>query len=163
MSDSWQPETSTEVNIVRRKMAPGLRNALLSLGLCAGLIVAYYVAVDRTPIPVDTRISFQQSGCGGTCAIARIIITADGATTIQTLGGTRSAVMSKIKLRRLLLTFTHAGFLDKSVDAYSAAGAQQVCQLGLTEGHRKTALRYDCAHPPTDIAPLVTELRQAIK
>ncbi len=147
----------------RRKLAPGLRNALLSAGLCVGLIVAYYAAVEKEPIAPDTRISFERRGCAGTCPLEHIVLTADGQAAVDTPVGIRHVAVSKVALRRVLLIFKQVGFLDRPVDAYSAAGADQVCQLSLSQAHRKTALRYDCRRTDAVLVQPVAALRQAIK
>ncbi len=148
---------------MRRKLPPGLRNALLSAGLCVGLIVAYYVAVDKEPIAPDTRISFERRGCAGACSLEHVVLTADGQAVIETPAGVRHVTVSKVALRHILMVFKQVGFLDKPVDAYSAAGADQVCQLSLSEAHRKTALRYDCRRTDAVLVQPVAALRQALK
>ena len=163
MSVGWPPVKSTDPIFIRRKLPPGLRNALLSAGLCVGLIVAYYAAVEKEPIAPDTRISFERRSCAGTCLLEHIVLTADGQAIVETSAGVRHVTVSKVSLRRVLLIFKQVGFLDRSVDAYSAAGADQVCQLSLSQAHRKTALRYDCQRTDAELVQPIAALRQALK
>ncbi|WP_443747557.1 hypothetical protein [Asticcacaulis solisilvae] len=141
----------------------GLRNTLISLGLCAGLIGAYYVTVSSSPVPSDTEIVFAKSGCGGACAIERVVIAADGRTEITEAGHKTQRTVSAYALRNILITFRSVHFLDQDVAKWRTNGAADVCLLGLTQDHRKVSIRYACG----DRSPVVTRplgvIRQALK
>jgi len=141
----------------------GLRNTLISLGLCAGLIAAYYVTVSSSPVPPDTEIVFAKLGCGGACSLERVEIGADGRAAITRAGQTSSRTISAYALRNILVAFRGVHFLDQDVAKWRTNGAPEVCLLGLTEDHRKVSIRYACA----DRSPVVTRplaaMRQALK
>jgi len=141
----------------------GLRNTLLSLGLCAGLIAAYYVTVSSSPVPPDTEIVLAKMGCGGACPLERIVIGADGHADITRSGQTTQRSLSAYALRNILVAFRGVRFLDQDVSKWRANGAAGTCLLGLTEDHRKVSIRYAC----DDASPIVTRpaaaIRQALK
>jgi hypothetical protein len=144
-------------------LSTGLRNTLISLGLCAGLIVAYYVTVSSSPVPPDTEIVFAKLGCGGACPIERVAIGADGRAAVTRAGQASSRTISAYALRNILVAFRAVHFLDQDVARWRTNGAAEVCLLGLTEDHRKISIRYAC----TDNSPVVTRpsaaIRQALK
>lgn len=144
-------------------LSKGLRNTLLSLGLCAGLIAAYYVAVSSSPVPPDTEIVVARMGCGGTCPLERIVIAADGRADITTAGTTVRRTISPYALRNILVAFRGAHFLDQDVTKWRLNGAVEVCLLGLTEDHRKVSIRYGCDDNSPVIARPSAAIRQALK
>lgn len=141
----------------------GLRNTLLSLGLCAGLIAAYYATVSSSPVPPDTEIVFAKMGCGGACPLERVQIGADGRTTVTANGRTSQRTISAYALRNILVAFRSVHFLDQDVTKWRTGGAAEVCLLGLTQDHHKVSIRYAC----NDNSPVVTRplaaIRQALK
>ncbi|MBW8882712.1 MAG: hypothetical protein JF615_15220 [Asticcacaulis sp.] len=136
----------------------GLRNTLLSLGLCAGLMAAYYVAVSSTPIPPDTEIVLAKSGCGGACPLTRIAIGADGRTEITQDGQKTQRTISPFAVRNILIAFRGVHFLDRDVAKWRPGGAAEVCLLALTQDHRKVSIRYACG----DASPVVARPSAAI-
>ncbi len=141
----------------------GLRNTLLSLGLCAGLIAAYYAAVSSSPVPPDTEIVFSKAGCGGACPLERVKIGADGRTDITRAGQTSQRTISAYALRNILVAFRGVRFLDQDVTKWRAGGAAEVCWLGLTQDHRKVSIRYACDDPSPVLTRPSAALRQALK
>ncbi len=145
------------------KLKAGMRNALLSAGLCVGLIVAYSMMIGQTPIPADLHISYDARACIGRCPIRHIDLTADGVVTITTPTGTRRSRISPFEVRRVLQAFTAVHFLDRDIGAYHGGGATGTCQLSLTAEHRKTAIRHSCGDAAPEIArPLAALVRGAI-
>jgi hypothetical protein len=144
-------------------LSKGLRNTLISLGLCAGLIVAYDVTVSSSPVPPDAEIVFAKLGCGGACPIERVTIGADGRAAVTRAGQTSSRMISAYALRNILVAFRGVHFLDQDVAKWRTQGAAEVCLLGLAEDHRKVSIRYACS----DNSPVVTRpsaaIRQALK
>lgn len=141
----------------------GLRNTLLSLGLCAGLIVAYDFAVSSSPVPPDTEIVLARTGCGGTCPLERIAIAADGRADITTAGTTVHRTISSYALRNILVAFRGVHFLDQDVAKWRSGGAAEVCLLGLTQDHRKVSIRYGCNDSSSVVARPSAAIRQALK
>ena len=126
-----------------------LRNVLLSSGLCVALIAAYYMAIGNETVPADTRILFTETG-------HRIDVTADGKAVISTTGAADVArILTKPQMRHVLRAFRHENFLELDVARFGPRPGEEACSLGLTLDHRKTVIRYGCAHPPAEIvAPL---------
>ncbi len=122
----------------------GLRNTLVSLGLCAGLIAAYYVSVSSSPVPPDTEIVFAKTGCHGACQLERVKIDAAGRADITRGGRTSRRTISAFALRNILVAFRGVHFLDQDVAKWRANGAAEVCLLSLAQDHRKVAIRYAC-------------------
>jgi len=141
----------------------GLRNTLLSLGLCAGLIAAYYVTVSSSPVPPDTEIVFAKMGCGGACPLERVEIGADGYATVTADGRTSQRTISAYALRNILVAFRGVHFLDQDVAKWRTGGASDICLLGLTEDHRKVAIRYACKDASPVVARPSAAIRQALK
>ena len=141
----------------------GLRNTLISLGLCAGLIAAYYVTVSSSPVPPDTEIVFAKMGCGGTCPRERVAIRADGQAAVTMNGRTAQRTISAYALRNILVTFRGVHFLDQDVAKWRTRGAAEVCLLGLTEDHRKVSIRYACRDNSPVVARPSAAIGQALK
>ena len=132
-----------------KPMGARLRNVLLSSGLCVALIAAYYMAIGNETVPADTHILFTETG-------HRIDVTADGKATISTSGAADIVrILSKPQMRHVLRAFRHENFLELDVAKFGPRPGEDACSLGLTLDHRKTVIRYGCAHPPAVIvAPL---------
>jgi len=132
-----------------KPMGARLRNVLLSSGLCVALIAAYYMAVGNETVPADTHIQFTEAG-------HRIDVTADGKAIISTSGAADVVrTLSKPQMRHVLRAFRHENFLELDVTRFGPRPGEETCSLGLTLDHRKTVIRYGCAHPPAEIvAPL---------
>ena len=130
-------------------MNPRLRNVLFSSGLCIALIAAYYMAIGNETVPPDAHIAFTEVG-------HRIDVTADGKATIATTGAADVIrQLTKTQMRHVLRAFRHENFLALDVAKFGPRPGEDVCSLGLTLDHRKTVIRYGCAHPPAEIvAPL---------
>lgn len=141
----------------------GLRNTLLSLGLCAGLIAAYYVTVSSSPVPPDTEIVFSRTDCGGACPLERVEIRADGRTEITGAGRKTQRMISAYALRNILVAFRGVHFLDQDVAKWRTAGADEICLLGLTQDHRKVSIRYACTDRSPVVARPAASIRQALK
>jgi len=97
----------------------------------------------------DTRVAFIEIG-------HRIDLTADGKATIATSGASDVVrQLSKTQMRHVLRAFRHENFLELDIAKFGPRPGDDVCSLGLTLDHRKTVIRYGCAHPPAEIvAPL---------
>jgi len=141
----------------------GLRNTLLSLGLCAGLIAAYYVTVSSSPVPPDTEIVMARMGCGGACPMERIVIDADGHAEVTRGGQASRRMVSAYALRNILVAFRGVHFLDQDVARWRTNGAAETCLLGLTEDHRKVSIRYACDDPSPIVTRPSAAIRQALK
>ncbi len=136
----------------------GLRNTLISLGICAGLIAAYYATVSSSPIPPDTEIVFARMGCGGACAIERVEIDAGGRTEMTQAGQKTQRTISPFAVRNILVAFRGVHFLDQDVAKWRTNGADEVCLLALTQDHRKVSIRYACG----DTSPIIARPSKAI-
>lgn len=140
----------------------GLRNTLLSLGLCAGLVAAYYVTVSSSPVSPDTEIVFAKTGCGGACPLERIVIGAGGHTEITRGGHTSQRELSAYALRNILVAFRGVHFLDQDVTKWRTDGAAEVCLLGLTQDHRKILIRHACGDRSTVVARPTAAILKAV-
>ena len=138
----------------------GLRNTLISLGICAGLLAAYYATISSSPVPPDTEIVFAKMGCGGACPLMRTEIGADGRTEIVQGGQKTQRMVSAYALRNILLAFRRVHFLDQDVAKWRTNGAVDVCLLSLTEDHRKVSIRYACRdNSPVMVRPSAVILK----
>ena len=128
---------------------PRLRNVLFSSGLCVALIAAYYMAIGNETVPPDMHVAFIEIR-------HRIDLTADGKATIATTAAPDVVrQLSKTQVRHVLRAFRHENFLELDVAKFGPRPGDDACSLGLTLDHRKTVIRYGCAHPPAEIvAPL---------
>ncbi len=130
----------------RLKLDNRLRNTLISVGLCLGLIAAYYMMVAQEPLPPDTHVTYEVRANSQTAL--RVDLLGSGVTTVSGPGHRADYAISSYAVRRVLAAFRKQQFLDLDVAASPALPATQFCQLSLTANHRKTAMRYDCAAPP---------------
>jgi hypothetical protein len=134
-----------------------LRNTLVSLLICAGLIVAYYLSLGSTPLPSDLRIAYQAHACGGPCPAFRIEIDASGDVVLQNETYAWRYRISQFALRRLLRAYDQAHFLTRDISAYSA-NKPPVCDLSLRDDHRFLSLRHTCGTDRPEIAGPVTAI-----
>jgi hypothetical protein len=126
-----------------RQVRKRLRNTLMSVLFCGGLFVAYYQLGGRTPIPPDTHITYEQKDR------FRLDIEATGRVSLADKTGSYHYQISQFALRRILRTFHRVEWLDRNIPAYGDARSQ--CELSLTEGHRKAAIRHDCETQASEI------------
>ena len=137
-----------------------LLNMLASVAVCAGLMIAYYVATGQEPIPADAHVSFEHGKCPNDCLIYRIDVMADGAVTYQAspVAGPSEAVrynIPKSEVRRLLRSFKQARFFDTDITRYSVGPDSAACYLSVTAGHQKTSVLDQCdAKRPEFAAPM---------
>ena len=135
MPPSW-PSVKTPETFSGNPLSKQLRNTLLSVLFCGGLLVAYYQLADQTPIPPDTHITYAQTDR------FRLDIDATGQVSLSDNTGAYHYQISQLALRRILRAFHRAKWFDRNILAYG--GIRSKCLLSLTESHRKLALRHDC-------------------
>ncbi|HWU49175.1 MAG TPA: hypothetical protein VN042_04820 [Asticcacaulis sp.] len=136
-----------------------LRNTLVSVLICAGLMAAYYVSLGQAPIPPDTRIIYEALDCGGPCPAFRLEISADGAVSLRDASHIWRYRMSQFALRRILRAFDQTQFLSRDVNA-DLPRHPPVCDLSLRENHRFLALRHGCGAQAPEMAAPVAALEQ---
>lgn len=151
------PNTARLFKVSRPKR---LRNTLVSVLICAGLIAAYYVSLGQTPIPPDTRIVYEGLDCGGACPVFRLEISADGAVSLRDASHIWRYRISQFALRRILRAFDQAQFMNRDVNA-DLPRHPPVCDLSLREDHRLLALRHGCGAQAPELAAPVAALEQA--
>jgi len=132
-----------------------LRNTLLSVLFCGGLFVAYYQTADKTPIPADTRISYEHQGQ------FRLDISADGQVVLSDPAHIYRYRISSFSVRRILRAFRRADFFGRNILAYGNARSQ--CMLTLTEDHQKAAIRHDCETQASELRSPVQALEIATR
>ena len=132
-----------------------LRNMVLSLLFCCGLIVAYYATTGNQQIPPDTHISYEARGA------FRLDIDADGQVRLSDQQGIYSYKISKSAVRRVLRTFHQVNFFGLNIVAYGDARA--TCQLMLTADHQKAVIRHDCKTQAMELRKPIQALDQATR
>ena len=137
-----------------------LRNTLISVLICAGLMAAYYVSLGQAPIPPDTRIVYEALDCGGPCSVFRLEVDAAGAVSLRDASHIRRYRISPFAMRRILRAFDRTQFLSRDVNAYLPP-RPPVCDLSLRENHRLLALRHGCGAEALELAGPVAALEQA--
>jgi len=124
-------------------------NTLSSVAVCAALLIAYYMAAGREPIPPDARITFEQPGY-------RVDLLADGTIVSRSPSGTIHAAAEKAAVRKALRVFRRARFIETDVTRYRGA-----CALTLVLDHRRTSVHDDCASIGADFAKPLSALSGA--
>ncbi|HVZ29927.1 MAG TPA: hypothetical protein VG839_06005 [Asticcacaulis sp.] len=126
------------------------RNMLLSVGMCIALLAVYYMLVGKEPVPPDTHVSYEVRTAGRTTL--RVDMLGSGVTSVAGPNGQMAGYATPdFAVRRVLAAFRKQRFLDLDVAAFPPVSSSEVCQLGLTENHRRVLLRYDCAAPPPEV------------
>ncbi|MDI7774506.1 DUF6438 domain-containing protein [Asticcacaulis sp. EMRT-3] len=139
-----------------------LRNTLVSLLICAGLMAAWYVSLSGQVIAPDTRIVYEAQDCGGACPVFRLEITADGSVSLSDATQVYTYRISAFALRRILRAFDRTQFLTRDINAYLPS-RPPVCDLALSEDHRKISLRHACGADAPELADPVRELEAATR
>lgn len=137
-----------------------LRNTLISVLICAGLMIAYYISIGQTPIAPNTRIVYEAQDCGGSCQVFRLEINADGAVVLTDPHHVWRYKIAKFALRRMLRAFDRVQFLTRNVNGYLPRHPP-VCVLSLAENHIMLALRHACGAATSELAVPVDAIEQA--
>ncbi len=138
-----------------------LRNTLFSLLFCFGLIAAWYATMGNHDLPPDTHITYEAAGA------FRLDIDAEGHVRLADRHGTYSYKISQFAVRRIVRTFQQVDFFGLNIRAYD--GTSAACQLTLTEGHQKSAIRHNCEtqvvelRKPVQALDQVTRFRRVLK
>ena len=127
-----------------------LRSVLFSVGICAALMAAYYMAVGRETVSPDTAIVWRGTD-------RRLEMAHDGAIVLTHSGTTYRYRIGGFAMRKVLRVFHRHRFLGLDAARFNRGA----CVLSLRQAGRVTALAYDCATPPPDIAGPLTAIRQA--
>jgi len=125
------PDLKSDFKI--RPLPKRLRATLLSVLLCVGLTVAWYISTLNEPVPPDAHITYEMTGG------FRVDLSADGHVRVSDPERIYTYSVSKFAVRRVLRSFHQAHFMERDVLAYAGA-----CQLTLSENHQKIALRHAC-------------------
>lgn len=137
-------------DLPRLKLNNRSRNTMLSVGVCVALFAAYYILVGKEPVPPDAHVSYEVRTNGQTTL--RVDMLASGVTHVMASGNAPvDYAVPDFAVRRVLAAFRKQKFLDIDVAALPPVAAARVCQFGLSENHRRTIVRYDCAAPPPQI------------
>lgn len=142
-----------------------LLNMLASVVVCAGLMIAYYLATGQQPIPPDSHVSFEHGSCQTPCPAYRIDMLADGTVIYQERGANGASEsfryhISKLAVRRVLRAFKRARFFDTDIEAYGAVQGAPKCYLTLTSGHMKTSVLDQCLARPEFAGPMQALARE---
>jgi hypothetical protein len=153
------PNTARRFRVSRPKR---LRNTLVSVLICAGLMAAYYVSLGQAPIPPDTRIVYEALDCGGPCPAFRLEIDDDGAVSLRDASHVWRYRISQFALRRILRAFDQAQFLNRDINA-DLPRHPPVCTLSLRQNHQMLAIRHGCGSQAPELSGPRAALEQATR
>ncbi|MDV6329371.1 hypothetical protein [Asticcacaulis sp. 201] len=133
-------------------MSKRLRNSLMSILVCAGLMVAYYYYTTQSQgLADDTHITYEMRG--------HFRLDVDGAGNVRLQADkVYTYKISTFAVRRILRVFHRARFFERNVTAYGAVNAS--CALTLVENHQKTSIRHECETQSPELTKPIEALDQ---
>ncbi|ESQ82976.1 hypothetical protein AEAC466_15840 [Asticcacaulis sp. AC466] len=133
-------------------MSKRLRNSLMSIMVCAGLMIAYhYYTAQSQGLPDDTHITYEMRG--------RFRLDVDSSGHVRLLADkVYSYKISTFAVRRILRVFHRARFFERNVTAYGAVSAD--CTLTLVENHQKSSIRHACDTQSPELTKPIEALDQ---